>query len=161
VWRRGRVDLLQAVQPELQALRRLLHPAQQYLQDHRGLRMLRVLVIVALAGCGPARLPGAPEPGKACDGQTPECSSVASISICESGKWADYGCPSSCSNAQATRCDWSKAQVGDECPASMEGLAVGCNATGTAGLGCRGGLIAETPCPRCVVREDMGSITCN
>ena len=122
--------------------------------------MRLVLIAVVMMGCGPARLPGAPEPGKACTDDVPECSSTASISICEGGLWADYDCAGGCSNAQAKRCDWSKATAGDECPASMDGLAVGCNAAGTAGIACRGGVIVETACPRCVVREDMGSITC-
>jgi len=115
--------------------------------------VLKLLVVaVVVSACGAPRLPGAPIPGKACTTEKPECSSADSVSICESGKWADYACPSNCSNNQTTRCDWAQAKVGEECPKSFEGAAMSCNAEGAGLIGCLDGVVAEMPmrCPVCV-----------
>ena len=117
--------------------------------------MLRIALVVVMAGCGAGRLPGAPDVGATCASQEPECSSRATVAICEGGRWAEYECPSDCSNTQSRRCDWSKVTLGSECPASFGGGALACNAAGTAALSCRGGVVVETTCPRCN-RTDSG-----
>lgn len=86
--------------------------------------MLRaLLVVVVVSGCGAMPFPGAPVAGTACGSTVtlPECVTAGEIAYCESGKWVEYACPSDCRNAQPNRCDWSKAKVGDACPAAMEG----------------------------------------
>ena len=143
--------------------RNKLRPGLEYLAPRSvRWRMRALLVVVVLMGCacGSPRLPGAPIQGKACTTEKPECSSADSVSICEMGKWADYSCPSNCSNNQTTRCDWSQAKMGEACPKSFEGSAMFCNATGTGLVGCLDGGITEMPmrCPSCVVHA--WGITC-
>ena len=63
------------------------------------------LVVVLLMGCGPARLPGAPDVGKACaSGSLAECTTTSDVAYCQDGKWVEYEC-ARCSNAQPLRCE--------------------------------------------------------
>lgn len=117
---------------------------------------MRLLAIVVVMGCG---LPGAQPTGSGCTDEVPECFSDTRVSICEGGKWADYACPSRCSNNQPKVCDWSQAKVGEACPASFDGVGgVACNADGTALIGCRSGKWAEVRCPYC--RPGGGGFLC-
>lgn len=72
--------------------------------------MLKALAVgcVVLMGCGvagPERVPGAPAVGSACAASNEnECMTVASIGICDKGRWVEYPCDGRCSNAQSPRC---------------------------------------------------------
>lgn len=86
--------------------------------------MRALILVVVMMGCGPARLPGAPEPGKACAaGAMGECTTSATVAYCEDGKWVEYNCPGECRNAQSPRCNWDLSMLGDACPKSFEGTA--------------------------------------
>lgn len=106
-----------------------------------------LVVIVALVGCGPARLPGAPGPGTPCAADSAaECTTDVDVAYCEAGKWAEYACPSECRNAQSPRCNWELSTLGDACPKSLSGT-LGFCATALRMFRCDGGRFVATECP--------------
>lgn len=115
--------------------------------------MMRVLVVITvmLVGCGPSKLPGAPEPGSNCSATMPECISDSEVGYCESSKWAKYNCPGECGNAQDPRCNWRLAGAGDACPKAIEGT--GFCSTSARLLRCDRGRFVATECPNGCVEQ--------
>jgi hypothetical protein len=116
------------------------------------MRKCLVVIAVVMVGCGPARLPGAPEVGSACTaGVVAECTTSAEVAYCEDGKWTEYGCPSECRNAQSPRCNWELSNLNDACPKSLEGS--GFCATSQRMFRCINGKYAAMECAAGCSRE--------
>lgn len=127
--------------------------------------MRALMVVVMMVGCGPARLPGAPEPGSACVPTDPrECITAATIGMCVERKWAEWPCVGACANASDPRCEIvTPKKEGDACPpGSIDGGTVACVAvdggTSNSVLKCISGVAKAVECVRCA---DHGlGVTC-
>jgi len=105
-------------------------------------------VVLVMAGCGAAPLPGAPQLGTACDQATTvwECYSAQDVAFCNGGTWDSYPCEARCSNEQKPRCT-VKISEGAECPSSWENT--GRCVSGTQQALCQGGKWVYHSCGTC------------
>lgn len=118
--------------------------------------MLRTITLMlVMAGCGAAPLPGAPQLGTTCDaGALWQCYTSTSFALCESGAWQEYACADTCDPSGSGKCS-PLIVNGAACPKSMAGDQY-CADSKTQGT-CTGGKWVLKSCVSCVPNGSLSS----
>jgi len=115
-----------------------------------------VAAALILGSCGGAR------EGDACTREGYRCDGASAVLECRGNRWVALPCsgPGGCSSViGGTTCDVTGNQVGDGCPAAMEGSGF-CRGNPPSLFACRSLLLVKLQdCSSCVV--GTGSITCS